>query len=119
MEMSKIVKALGALAQESRLAVFRLLVERGPDGFTPSELSARLGVAAPTLSFHLKELLHADLAIARREGRNLFYSANFASMNDLLAYLTENCCSLADKQCGPQCSQTPKRKTPAKTRRIR
>lgn len=118
METVRVVKALGALAHQSRLAVFRLLVERGPEGFTPSELSERLNVAAPTLSFHLKELLHSDLVIARREGRNLFYSANFASMKDLISYLTENCCSLADKQCGPQCAPSPKRKA-STTRRVR
>jgi DNA-binding transcriptional ArsR family regulator len=117
MKASVVVKALGALAQESRLGIFRLLVERGPEGFTPSELAERLSVPAPTLSFHLKELQHADLVLSRRQGRNLFYSANFAAMNELVGYLTENCCSLADAHCGPSC--TPKRKAPSKARRVK
>ncbi len=119
MESKAVVKALGALAQESRLSIYRLLVERGPEGFTPSELAEQLSVPAPTLSFHLKELQHADLVISRRSGRNLFYSANFASMNELVTYLTENCCSLADPHCGPSCTPTPKRKATSKTRRVK
>jgi len=117
MESKQIVRALGALAQESRLAIFRILVERGPEGFTPSELSERLVVPAPTLSFHLKELQHADLAVARRVGRNLFYSANFPAMKDLVAYLTENCCSLADAECATSCAAPLKSRAKSKTRR--
>src|SRR4051794_2690203 len=97
------ISALGALASEARLAVFRLLVKRGPAGYTPSQLSDRLGVPAPTLSFHLKELVHADLIVSRREGRNLYYSPDFERMNALIRFLTENCCSLADEGCGPDC----------------
>jgi DNA-binding transcriptional ArsR family regulator len=119
MESKQVVKALGALAQESRLAMFRLLVERGPEGFTPSELSERLRVPAPTLSFHLKELQHADLVVSIRRGRNLFYSANFSAMNDLVSYLTENCCSLAAAHCGPDCAPATKRKAKSKARRSR
>jgi ArsR family transcriptional regulator, arsenate/arsenite/antimonite-responsive transcriptional repressor len=99
MKSSDAIQALGALASESRLAVFRLLVKRGPQGYTPSELIERLEVAAPTLSFHLKELTHAGLVVNRREGRNLYYSPNLERMNDLVAFLTENCCSLADEAC--------------------
>lgn len=117
MESKEVVKALGALAQESRLAIFRLLVERGPEGFTPSELSERLAVPAPTLSFHLKELQHADLVVSRRNGRNLFYGANFPSMNDLVSYLTENCCSLADSHGGPSCAAAPEAKAKSRTRK--
>jgi DNA-binding transcriptional ArsR family regulator len=94
---------LGALASEARLAVFRLLVKRGPQGYTPSGLTERLGVAAPTLSFHLKELSHAGLVTSRREGRNLYYSPSLERMNDLVGFLTENCCSLADEQCDANC----------------
>lgn len=97
------ISALGALASEARLAVFRLLVKRGPEGYTPSQLSERLNVPSPTLSFHLKELVHADLIVSRREGRNLYYSPNFEQMNALVDFLTENCCSLADAACGPDC----------------
>ncbi|MGO9992521.1 MAG: ArsR/SmtB family transcription factor [Steroidobacteraceae bacterium] len=103
MESQDVVTGLAALAQESRLALFRLLVKRGPEGYTPTELTEKLGVPAPTLSFHLKELQRAGLIEARREGRFLFYSPNFPHMNQLLEFLTDNCCSLADKDSGPAC----------------
>jgi ArsR family transcriptional regulator len=103
MKADKVVQALGALAQESRLAIFRLLVKRGPDGYTPGELQDKLTIAAPTLSFHLKELQRAGLLRMRREGRFLYYSADFTAMNVLLAYLTENCCSLSSSTCEVSC----------------
>jgi len=103
MKSQDAIAALGALASESRLGVFRLLIKRGPKGYTPSELSERLDVPAPTLSFHLKELVHAQLVTSRREGRNLYYSPNLERMNALMGFLTENCCSLADEACGPDC----------------
>lgn len=92
MEEHEIVKALGALAQPSRLRVFRTLVVAGPLGLTPGALSAELGVAATTLSFHLKELMHAGLVSQQREGRNLIYRAAYERMNALLSYLTAHCC---------------------------
>jgi ArsR family transcriptional regulator, arsenate/arsenite/antimonite-responsive transcriptional repressor len=109
------ISALSALASEARLAVFRLLVKRGPEGYTPSELAERLALPAPTLSFHLKGLMQADLVLSRRDGRNLYYSPNFNQMNRLVGFLTENCCSLADSGCGPQCepqvtTSAPRRK---------
>ena len=97
------IAALSALASEPRLAVYRMLVKRGPEGYTPSELAARLDVPAPTLSFHLKGLVQAGLVASRREARNLFYSPNFGRMNALVGFLTENCCSLADKTCATSC----------------
>jgi ArsR family transcriptional regulator len=103
MKSSDAIQALGALASESRLAVFRLLVKRGPGGYRPSELVARLSVPAPTLSFHLKELMHAGLVVSRRESRNLYYSPHIEQMNALVGFLTENCCSLADEECDAQC----------------
>ena len=103
MKSLEVVDSLAALAQESRLALFRLLVKRGPEGFTPSQLGEKLGVPKPTLSFHLKELQRAGLIEARREGRFLYYSPNFPRMNELIGFLTDNCCSLADKDCGPSC----------------
>jgi ArsR family transcriptional regulator len=103
MKEQSAIGALGALASAARLAVFRLLVRRGPQGFTPSELAERLKIPAPTLSFHLKELLRADLIVSRRDGRNLFYSPDFEQMNSLVAFLTENCCTLADSECDSSC----------------
>jgi len=78
-------------------------VRRGPEGYTPSELAARLDLPAPTLSFHLKGLLQAGLVVSRREARNLFYRPSFERMNSLVSFLTENCCSLADKACVTDC----------------
>lgn len=92
MKAFQAVRALAALAQESRLAAFRLLVRKGPQGLYPAELAARLKVAAPTLSFHLKELANAGLIRAQPEGRHIRYSADFGAMSELLRFLTENCC---------------------------
>ena len=92
MESNSIVKALAALAQPSRLEAFRALVVAGEAGLTPGVLSAALQVAPNTLSFHLKELVHADLVSQERNGRNLIYRAQFDRMNAVLAYLTQNCC---------------------------
>ena len=107
MKSQDAIGALSALASEARLAVFRLLVKRGPDGYTPSELSRRLGVPSPTLSFHLRELLNAGLVVGRRDGRNLFYSPNLERMQSLVGFLTDNCCTLADRACGPNCQPLP------------
>jgi ArsR family transcriptional regulator, arsenate/arsenite/antimonite-responsive transcriptional repressor len=103
MKSYDVVDALGALASEPRLALYRLLVKRGPGGYTPSELVGRLAIPAPTLSFHLKGLLRAGLIESRRESRNLYYSPNFRQVRDLVEFLTENCCSLADQACEPDC----------------
>jgi DNA-binding transcriptional ArsR family regulator len=92
MESNAVVKALAALAQASRLEVFRSLVVAGQAGLTPGALSESLGVAANTLSFHLKELLHAELITQERCGRNLIYRAQFERMQGVLSYLTDNCC---------------------------
>ena len=93
------VTALAALAQDARLRVFRVLVGTAPDGLTPSALSAMLDIPASTLSFHLKELVHADLVSVEREGRNLHYRPALKQMNDLLAYLTDHCCM--GQSCAP------------------
>lgn len=103
MKQGDIVDALSALAQDSRLTLFRMLVKRGPEGYTPTQLIEKLDVPGPTLSFHLKELQRANLIEARREGRFLYYSPNFSYMSQVLGFLTENCCVLADKACGPAC----------------
>lgn len=88
-----VVRALGALAQASRLQIFRALVVAGQSGLTPSRLSDALGVSGTALSFHLKELLGAGLVSQERDGRNLIYRANFATMQLLVGFLTENCCA--------------------------
>jgi ArsR family transcriptional regulator len=103
MKQKEAIAALSALASEPRLAVYRMLVKRGPEGYTPSELVGRLELPAPTLSFHLKGLVQARLVVGRREGRNLHYQPNFEHMNALVGFLTENCCSLAEQACDTNC----------------
>jgi DNA-binding transcriptional ArsR family regulator len=109
MESSIAVKALGALAQDSRLEVYRLLVQAGPEGMAASEIAERLGIPANTLSFHLKTLSHADLVQARQEGRFIYYSTNYEQMNALLGFLSDNCCG--GRSCVPVTVSTRKRKT--------
>jgi DNA-binding transcriptional ArsR family regulator len=92
MDEKKAVTALAALSQGARLRVFRALVGAGPTGMTPSTLAATLGIPGSTLSFHLKELMHAGLVDVEREGRNLFYRPAISQMNELLSYLTDHCC---------------------------
>ncbi len=92
MEENDVLKALAALAQASRLQIFRTLVVAGQAGVTPGALADALGMPAATLSFHLKELLHAGLVSQERKGRHLIYRAAYARMNDVLSYLTDNCC---------------------------
>ncbi len=96
MEEQRVVAALAALAQPSRLRAFRTLVIAGPSGLTPGAISEELGVAATTLSFHLKELMHAGLVSQQRDGRNLIYRAAYDQMDALLAYLTAYCCQGED-----------------------
>lgn len=92
METKHAISALAALAQESRLTVFRLLVQAGPEGIAATKISEHMGVPASSLSFHLKEMVHADLIASRQKGRFVIYSANFKTMNELIQFLTENCC---------------------------
>lgn len=92
MKTTDAVAALGALAQENRIDVFRLLVQAGPQGLPAGQVAEKLDLAGPTLSFHLAQLRHAGLVLARRQGRSIIYAANFAAMNRLLGFLTENCC---------------------------
>jgi DNA-binding transcriptional ArsR family regulator len=99
------VSALAALAQETRLAIFRLLVEHARDGLTPSAIALRLKLAPATLSFHLKELANAGLVEDRRDGRFIWYRPDVAAMNGLIGYLTENCCRAGGGDaCGTDCA---------------
>jgi DNA-binding transcriptional ArsR family regulator len=100
MENKHAVVALAALAQESRLAAYRLLVQAGPGGLAASKIADALGVPPSSLSFHLKELAHANLVVPRQEGRFVIYAAQFETMNALLGFLTQNCCG------GNPCSPT-------------
>lgn len=92
MDDTQVVKALAALAQESRLRLFRHLVVAGPQGATPSQMSEELGISPNLISFHIKELAQAGLVSQEREGRFLIYRPQLQAMNDLLGYLTANCC---------------------------
>jgi DNA-binding transcriptional ArsR family regulator len=103
MKTEEVVTALGALAQGSRLAIFRALVKRGPEGYTPGDLIGKIEIPAPTLSFHLKELQRAGLVSVRREGRFLYYSVNFDAMQELIGFLTEKCCSFSGVGCDTAC----------------
>jgi ArsR family transcriptional regulator, arsenate/arsenite/antimonite-responsive transcriptional repressor len=115
MESKHALIALAALAQDTRLKIFRRLIEAGPTGLAVGEIGAGLETSPATLSFHLKELAHAELLTARQAGRFIYYAANFAQMNDLIAFLTDNCCA-RDGACCPGPALTPKR-TPVINRR--
>jgi len=114
METSKALVALAALAQETRLAVYRLLLEHAPAGLPAGKIAERLQLVPASLSFHLKELLRAGLVGARQDGRFVWYRADLDAMNRLVAYLTENCCK-SSAACVSVC--TPKRR-PGAARRI-
>lgn len=100
MEKTDAIAALGALAHETRLDVFRLLVQTGLDGLPAGQIGERLGLPSATLSFHLNHLKHAGLVTFRREGRSLIYTAEFEAMNGLLGFLTANCCQGDPAACG-------------------
>jgi DNA-binding transcriptional ArsR family regulator len=110
METKHAVEALGALAHEYRLAIYRLLVERGPEGLAAGAIGEGVGLAPSSLTFHLQNLHRAGLIVQRRESRSLIYSVDFNAMNELVGYLTENCCVGSSGSCATQCK-------PAKTSR--
>jgi ArsR family transcriptional regulator, arsenate/arsenite/antimonite-responsive transcriptional repressor len=117
MKRSSIVAALGALAQDTRLEVFRLLVQKGPEGLPAGVIGERLGLPPPTLSFHLNQLKFAGMVTSRRASRSIIYVANFKAMTELVSYLTENCCGgrpelcmPAPAACGTDCAPTAKTK---------
>ena len=101
MEEKFVIKALAALAQPNRLLIFRALVVKGSDGLTPALIADQMGIPANTLSFHLKELMNADLISQERSGRNLIYRAQYDRMNAVLTYLSQNCCQ------GEPCEVSP------------
>ena len=110
MEKTGAVTALAALAQEHRLEVYRLLVQTGPEGIAAGQLAAALGIAPNTLTFHLDRLRHAGLVSVARQGRSLIYAARYETMNNLLGYLTENCCGGEAGLCEPAPCTPRKRK---------
>jgi ArsR family transcriptional regulator, arsenate/arsenite/antimonite-responsive transcriptional repressor len=107
MESTSVVARLSALAQDSRLQVFRLLVQAGPEGMAASDIAQAVEIPANTLSFHLKTLSHADLVQARQQGRFIYYSANYEQMNALLGFLTDNCCGGGN--CAPAAASRKRR----------
>ncbi len=111
MESNQVVTALSALAQESRLAVYRLLVQAGPEGMVAGLIAERLAIPLPTLSFHLKTLAHAGLVRGHQEGRFVRYMADFEAMHGLIDYLSENCCGGDASACAPQTLSCAKEKT--------
>ncbi len=112
MDTLQAVEKLAALAQETRLGIFRLLVEAGPEGMNAGAIADAIGVPAATLSFHVAQLVRAGLVASRQESRFIYYSTNFTAMDDLIAYLTDNCCQ--GGQCLPKTQQVD---TVAKRRR--
>jgi len=111
MNQKEAIAALGALAQETRLDLFRLLVTCGPEGLPAGVIAERLGVLPSSLSFHLAHLVHAGLITQRRLRRQIIYSAEYGTMNELLAYLTENCCGQGVATCTPVCNPAVSRET--------
>jgi ArsR family transcriptional regulator len=101
MEKTGAVTALAALAQDSRLNAYRLLVQAGPDGMPAGEVAAKLGLPPNTLTFHFDRLRQAGLVTVRRNGRSMIYAARYDTMNALLAYLTDNCCGGTRDLCAP------------------
>lgn len=118
MEKDHAVAALAALAQDHRLAIFRLLVEAGPQGMPAGRVADAVGLAPNTLTFHFDRLRDAGLVTVRREGRSMIYAAQYDTMNALLGYLTENCCQGAQQDCLPAKSCKPARK-PADAKRAK
>lgn len=104
MNTTAVIGALGALAHEHRLAVYRLLVQRGPEGLPAGAIGQRVGLLPSSLTFHLQNLQRAGLISQRRDSRQLIYSADFAVMNGLVGYLTENCCGNSSVECSPTCA---------------
>jgi DNA-binding transcriptional ArsR family regulator len=101
MKIPQVIRALGALAHEHRLGIYRLLVERGPEGLSAGGIGGKVGLVPSSLTFHLQTLHRAGLILQRRESRQLIYSVDFEVMNNLVAYLTDNCCAGGSQSCTP------------------
>lgn len=117
MRPTQVVSALAALAHQHRLAVYRLLVERGPDGLPAGAIAEKVGLVPSSLTFHVQALQRAGLITQRRLSRQLFYAADFTAMNEVVGYLTENCCGQGDLECAPACRPSGPAKSTAKPRR--
>ncbi len=107
MKAQSALVALSALSHQSRLSLFRLLLEAGPDGLPAGEIAQRLGIAPYALSFHLPQLRDAGLVTNKRNGRQIVYAADYAGMQSLIGFLTENCCQHSAKKCSPKCAPKP------------
>src|ERR1700734_1440684 len=118
MKRPQVIDALGALAHEHRLAIFRLLVERGPAGLPAGRIAERVGLVPSSLTFHLQNLHRAGLIIQRRESRQLFYSTDFNAMKALLGYLTENCCLESGAECAVGCDLVRPAKPPRRANKV-
>ncbi|HYG31878.1 MAG TPA: metalloregulator ArsR/SmtB family transcription factor [Methylophilaceae bacterium] len=110
MESKLAVTLLSSIAQEARLEIFRLLVQAGSQGLAAGAIAERLSIPTSTLSFHLKELTHAGMAIQNPQGRFIYYTANYQAMNELMTYLTLNCCAGEQHCCAPECPPDPHKK---------
>jgi ArsR family transcriptional regulator len=114
MKTPSIIAALSALAHEHRLAIYRLLVEQGPDGLPAGVIGERIGLVPSSLTFHLQNLQRAGLITQQRSSRQLIYSADFDAMNGLIGYLTENCCAASGGSCVETCQPARTRKSPTR-----
>jgi DNA-binding transcriptional ArsR family regulator len=103
MDLTEAVAALGAVAHEHRLTIFRLLIEQGPEGLPAGAIAEKVGLPPSSLTFHLKHLARAGLLVSKRASRQIFYAADFAAMNALVGYLTENCCAAGGHACSTLC----------------
>ena len=117
METGNVLGAMAALAHEARLAVFRLLVQAGPEGLQAGEVGERLGILANSLSFHLTRLRYAGLVTSRRNGRNIIYTANYEGVQNLIGFLNENCCEESPEGCPPACEPAKPARSKRKQRR--
>lgn len=117
MKPTEAIDALGALAHEHRLTIFRLLVEQGPEGLAAGAIAEHVGLLPSSLTFHLQYLTRAGLLQPRRVSRQIFYATDFAAMNALVTYLTENCCAASGASCSADCQ--PAEAAPKRTAKIR